>query len=76
MTSESFTLQIEGDLLDRLDIWRKKEIEIPSREDAVRRLLDERFTQDNVGGSSAPPKEAELLAFYARMLVDAGPESN
>lgn len=49
MTSERFEMRIDSDLLERLDNWRNKEDNVPSRAEAVRRLLEAGLAHDNKG---------------------------
>lgn len=49
MASERFEMRIDSDLLERLDSWRNTEENVPSRAEAIRRLLVAGLAHDNKG---------------------------
>ena len=49
MVSERFEMRIDSELLERLDNWRNDDDPVPSRAEAVRRLLEAGLAHDNKG---------------------------
>lgn len=49
MATERFEMRIDSDLIDRLDHWRAREDDTPSRAEAVRRLIEAGLAHDNKG---------------------------
>ena len=47
--SERFELRIDAELLARLDAWRSREDDTPSRAEAIRRLVEAGLAHDNRG---------------------------
>ncbi|CAH1661113.1 hypothetical protein CHELA1G11_12433 [Hyphomicrobiales bacterium] len=62
--SEAVNVRIERELLERIDDWRRYESDLPSRPEAIRRLLD--------AGISVPPSaDALISALNGYSLLDA-----
>jgi hypothetical protein len=49
MAPERFEMRIDSELLERLDQWRSTEDDMPSRAEAVRRLIEAGLTEDPKG---------------------------
>lgn len=49
MVTERFEMRIDSELLARLDYWRGQEDDLPSRAEAVRRLIEAGLAHDNKG---------------------------
>lgn len=41
MKSERFEMRVSEELLDRVDEWRRQQADLPSRAEAMRRLIEE-----------------------------------
>jgi uncharacterized protein YfbU (UPF0304 family) len=67
MASERFEMRIDSDLLERLDQWRQSEGDIPSRAEAVRRLIELGVAQS---GSRRVPHISDGEKLIALMLGD------
>ena len=67
MASERFEMRIDSELLERLDLWRQGEDDIPSRAEAVRRLIELGLTQS---GTDRVPHLSDGEKLIALMLGD------
>lgn len=69
MASERFEMRIDSDLLDRLDQWRQGEDDMPSRAEAVRRLIEAGLAHDNKGRALNLSDGEKLIAMMLAELI-------
>jgi len=67
MASERFEMRIDTELLERLDNWRQSEDDMPSRAEAIRRLIEAGMVHDN---KSRMPHLSDGEKLIAVMLGD------
>lgn len=67
MASERFEMRIDSELLDRLDNWRNKKDDTPSRAEAVRGLIEAGLAHDSMGPA---PHLSDGEKVIALMLTD------
>ena len=63
MLSERFELRFTADLLRQIDDWRRKQSDLPSRAEAIRRLIETALKSEQRvrinGGKQGAPNEIE-----------------
>lgn len=73
--SERFELRLEQGLLDRVDMWRGKQADLPTRAEAVRRLLETALEGEEGGALQFSPAERLIVAMlgdvYAKLGIDS-----
>lgn len=67
MASERFEMRIDSELLERLDQWRQGEDDMPSRAEAVRRLIEVGLSQEH---SKRVPQLSDGERLISMMLGD------
>jgi metal-responsive CopG/Arc/MetJ family transcriptional regulator len=50
--SERLDLRVSAELLERIDAWRRRQNDNPSRVEAIRRLIDTALSEDRAGEAS------------------------
>ncbi len=60
--SERFEMRLDPDLLERVDGWRRKEQDFPSRAESIRRLIERGLEQD--GGKHPKLSDGERLMTF------------
>lgn len=63
-------MQIDSELLDRLDNWRSTEDDTPSRAEAVRRLLEDGLAHDNRGRAPHLSDGEKLIAMILAEFIE------
>jgi uncharacterized protein YfbU (UPF0304 family) len=69
MATERFEMRIDSELLDRLDHWRNREDDVPSRAEAVRRLIEAGLAHDNRGPAPVLSDGEKLIAVMLSDLI-------
>lgn len=62
-------MRIDSDLIDRLDHWRNREDDVPSRAEAVRRLMEAGLAHDNRGPAPVLSDGEKLIAVMLGDLI-------
>ena len=73
--TERFELRLDPALLDKLDVWRGRQSDLPSRAEGIRRLVERGLA--DTGESSFRPTKSERLTLWllTEMLKDKGGDS-
>lgn len=70
MATERFEMRIDSELLARLDNWRNEEDDLPSRAEAVRRLLEAGLAHDNRGRAPQLSDGEKLIAMMLAEFIE------
>jgi metal-responsive CopG/Arc/MetJ family transcriptional regulator len=56
MKTERFEMRLDPQMVARIDAWRRRQEDLPSRAEAIRRLIEASLGGDEPSRSSARPK--------------------
>lgn len=69
MVSERFEMRVDSELLERLDQWRRGEDDVPSRAEAIRRLIEAGLTHDSKRRAPQLSDGEKLIAMMLGNLI-------
>ncbi|WP_035829788.1 YfbU family protein [Kaistia adipata] len=76
--TERFEMRLSEDILERVDLWRSSREDVPSRSEAIRRLIEQSLDQVGVGSSKTyefdptPPERLQLWMLSEILKLQKG----